>query len=91
MYNISRIGVTRGDKMNAIYIALIVLAVILFIVGIVIGILQKKAAKKKVLLNTNTRAIEVLDEEPRTPRSIEKPMIISSEFVEESLEDDERN
>ena len=75
--------------MNIIYIALIVLAVILFIVGIIIGILQKKAAKKKVLLNTNTKAIEVLDLEEKVPRTIEKPMIISSELVEENLEDKE--
>lgn len=75
--------------MNIIYIALIVLAVILFIVGIVIGILQKRAAKRKVLLNTNTKAIEVLDLEEKVPRTIEKPMIISSELVEENLEDKE--
>ena len=75
--------------MNIIYIALIVLAVILFIVGIIIGILQKRAAKKKVLLNTNTKAIEVLDLEEKVPRTIEKPMIISSELVEENLEDKE--
>ncbi len=79
----------RGDKMNIIYIALIVLAVVLFIVGIIIGILQKRAAKKKVLLNTNTKAIEVLDLEEKVPRTIEKPMIISSELVEENLEDEE--
>ncbi len=75
--------------MNIIYIALIVLAVVLFIVGIIIGILQKRAAKKKVLLNTNTKAIEVLDLEEKVPRTIEKPMIISSELVEENLEDEE--
>lgn len=78
--------------MNSIYIVLIVLAILLFVIGIVISVLQRRAAKKKVLLNTNTKAIEVLDLEPRVPRSIEKPMIISSELLEENLEDDdERN
>ena len=76
--------------MNIIYIVLIVLAVLLFLVGFIIGIIQKMEHKKKVLFNTNTKAIEVLDDgESKSPKSVEKPTIISSTFVEESLEDEE--
>ena len=78
--------------MDSIYLILIVLAVILFIIGIVIGVLQKRAAKKKVLFNTNTKAIEVLDIEEKDFKNYDKPTIISSEFIEENLEDkEERN
>ena len=76
--------------MNILYVVLIVLAILLFLVGFVIGIIQRKEHRKKVLFNTNTRAIEVLDDgENNKPRSIEKPTIISSTFVEENLEDEE--
>ena len=76
--------------MNMLYIILIILAVVLFLIGFTIGILQKRAEKKKVLYNTNTRAIEVLDDgDSKSVKSIEKPLIISSEVLEENLEDEE--
>ena len=79
-----------GDYMNILYIVLIALAVILFLVGFIIGIIQKREHRKKVLFNTNTKAIEVLDDgDSYKPRSIEKPTIISSTLVEENLEDEE--
>ena len=76
--------------MNILYIVLIVLAVVLFLIGFTIGLLQKREEKKRVLYNTNTKAIEILDDGDTKPsKNVEKPMIISSTVLEENLEDEE--
>lgn len=76
--------------MTSIYILLGSLAALLFGIAITIGILQRKS-KQDVLFNTNTKTIEILEDEPKVPRTIEKPMIISSTLLEENLEDNEED
>ena len=77
---------------NTLYIALAVLAVLLIGGGVLISIIQKNK-KHHSLFQESTRKIEVLDFEVKKPRSIEKPVIISSTVIEESLEgeSEERN
>ena len=81
----------EGDTLDSLYIVLAIAAILLFGVAMYIGVLQKKISKRRALFNTNTKEIEILDEEVKIPRSIEKPVIISSTLLEENLEDEEEN
>ena len=67
-----------------VYIGLLVLSFILFGVGLYFRKLEKKSSH--ALFNSMTMGLEVLERDPRKPRNIEKPVIISSTLIEESLE-----
>ena len=85
------LGVLSEVKcMTLVYVILVILAIILFGIAFYIGKLQKKISERKALLRTMTKEIEILDEFPKKNSSDEEnPIIVSSTFLEESLEDEE--
>ena len=79
--------------MYIIYVELLILAVVLFIMGLVFGRLQKKYSKSLTSTLTKTFRVKGHKKEKMGEESTsDQPVIIQSIFVKESLEmdDDEK-
>ncbi len=78
--------------MTVLYIVLICLSIVLFGIGFFIGKIEKREKKRHALFNSYTTKVETLDGDKKTSKKIDKPVIISSTLIEESLEmeDDEK-